>query len=93
MRISHPIRDNESFTYKNKEMLMKTIEELRNELLKIGEQLGGGTRPKHYFFITDDKMIFFAMNFKMGLQLPILKFMAKNIILSSVKEALRYSEK
>ncbi len=29
----------------------------------------------------------------MGLQLPILKFMAKNIILSSVKEALRYSEK
>lgn len=32
---------------------MKTIEELRNELLKIGEQLGGGTRPNHYFFIPD----------------------------------------
>ena len=32
-------------------MLMKTIEELRTELLKIGEQLGGGTRPNHYFII------------------------------------------
>ena len=32
---------------------MKTIEELRNELLKIGEKLGGGTRPNHYFFIPD----------------------------------------
>lgn len=29
----------------------------------------------------------------MGLQLPILKFMGTNIILSSVKEALSYSEK
>ena len=32
---------------------MKTIEELRNELLKIGEKLGRGTRPNHYFFIPD----------------------------------------
>ncbi len=32
---------------------MKTIEELRTELLKIGEQLGGGTRPNHYFIIPD----------------------------------------
>ena len=32
---------------------MKTIEELRIELLKIGEQLGGGTRPNHYFIIPD----------------------------------------
>ncbi|WP_312213457.1 Imm63 family immunity protein [Pseudescherichia sp.] len=32
---------------------MKTIEELRRELLKIGEQLGGGTRPNHYFIIPE----------------------------------------
>ncbi|MBN3082366.1 hypothetical protein H4F49_17165 [Pectobacterium polaris] len=32
---------------------MKTIEELRAELLKIGQQLGGGVRPNYYFFIPD----------------------------------------
>ncbi|AYH47852.1 hypothetical protein B6N31_09245 [Dickeya fangzhongdai] len=32
---------------------MKTIEELRAELLKIGQQLGGGVRPNHYFIIPD----------------------------------------
>jgi hypothetical protein len=63
---------------------MKTIEELRNELLKIGEQLGEAQGQT----ITS-----LSLTNPMGLQLPILKFMAKNIILSSVKEALRYSEK
>ncbi|WP_205955922.1 Imm63 family immunity protein [Pantoea stewartii] len=32
---------------------MKTIEELRASLLKIGEQLGGGIRPNYYFTIPD----------------------------------------
>lgn len=32
---------------------MKTIETLRAELLAIGEQLGGGVRPNHYFIIPD----------------------------------------
>ncbi|HCM1989786.1 TPA: hypothetical protein N3A40_001895 [Salmonella enterica subsp. salamae serovar 30:m,t:-] len=32
---------------------MKTIEELRRELIEIGEQLGGGVRPKNYFIIPD----------------------------------------
>lgn len=34
-------------------MPVKTIEELRAELLKTGEQLGGGIRPNHYFIIPD----------------------------------------
>lgn len=32
---------------------MKNIEELRAELLKIGERIGGGIRPNYYFFIPD----------------------------------------
>lgn len=32
---------------------MKNIDELRAELLKIGEQIGGGIRPNYYFFIPD----------------------------------------
>jgi len=32
---------------------MKNIEELRAELLKIGEKIGGGVRPNHYFTIPD----------------------------------------
>ncbi len=32
---------------------MKNIEELRAELLKIGEKMGGGVRPNHYFTIPD----------------------------------------
>ena len=36
-----------------KHISMKTIEELRAELLKIGQQLGGGVRPNYYFFIPD----------------------------------------
>lgn len=36
-----------------KQKIMKKIEELRLEILKIGEQLGGGVRPNHYFIIPD----------------------------------------
>lgn len=32
---------------------MKTIAELRAGLLKIGERLGDGVRPNHYFIIPD----------------------------------------
>lgn len=32
---------------------MKNIEELRAELLKIGERIGGGIRPNYYFTIPD----------------------------------------
>lgn len=32
---------------------MKNIEALRAELLKIGEKIGGGIRPNHYFTIPD----------------------------------------
>ncbi|WP_369064339.1 Imm63 family immunity protein [Enterobacter sp. MALB-1] len=32
---------------------MKNIEELRAELLKIGERVGGGIRPNNYFIIPD----------------------------------------
>ena len=32
---------------------MKTIEALRAELLRIGERIGGGIRPNHYFIIPD----------------------------------------
>ncbi|MCV3771102.1 MULTISPECIES: Imm63 family immunity protein [Enterobacter] len=32
---------------------MKNIEELRAELLKIGERIGGGIRPNYYFTISD----------------------------------------
>lgn len=32
---------------------MKTIAELRSELLTIGERLGGGVRPNNYFIIPD----------------------------------------
>lgn len=32
---------------------MKNIEQLRAELLKIGEKMGGGVRPNHYFTIPD----------------------------------------
>ncbi|WMY72497.1 Imm63 family immunity protein [Buttiauxella selenatireducens] len=32
---------------------MKHIEELRAELLNIGERIGGGVRPNYYFFIPD----------------------------------------
>lgn len=32
---------------------MKNIEELRAELLKIGERIGGGIRPNYYFIIPD----------------------------------------
>lgn len=32
---------------------MKNIEELRVELLKIGEIIGGGIRPNYYFTIPD----------------------------------------
>ena len=32
---------------------MKNIEELRAEILKIGEKIGGGVRPNYYFTIPD----------------------------------------
>lgn len=32
---------------------MKNIEVLRAELLAIGERIGGGIRPNHYFIIPD----------------------------------------
>ncbi|KHN54265.1 hypothetical protein OI69_04530 [Pectobacterium fontis] len=32
---------------------MKTLEDLRAELFKIGQQLCGGVRPSYYFFISD----------------------------------------
>ena len=33
--------------------VMKSIEELRSALFVIGERLGGGIRPNHYFIIPD----------------------------------------
>lgn len=32
---------------------MKTLKQLRAELVEIGERLGGGARPAHYFIIPD----------------------------------------
>lgn len=39
--------------YAPKREIMKDIEDLRAELFKIGERVGGGVRPNHYFFIPD----------------------------------------
>ncbi|UYW75905.1 hypothetical protein OFY05_23645 (plasmid) [Pseudocitrobacter faecalis] len=56
---------------------MKNIEELRAELVKIGEGIGGGIRPNYYFTIPD---------IPDGMATPYSKFMAKNIISLSMKE-------
>lgn len=60
-----------------KQEIMKDIEELRVELLKIGERIGGGVRPNYYFFIPDKPD---------GMATPYLEIHGKEFILLSMKE-------